>query len=182
MSWFSDIFSWISCVLKKIWKVLGPILVICAILFVAFAPLLVFVFGVGTTFAATAPVWLAWIAPLVSGAAGLGWAGAIAAGLGLAYVIDADTTTEMLNTAVDGVTSVASNVASGVGEVTGSFVDSLFSSSGILLLGGIACLILLSRKKDETSPTVVQISEPEQTPSNYATDGSNTDLEAVLND
>lgn len=152
MSWFSSLFNWLSKLLKKVWKALGPILVIAAILFVAFAPLLMTVLGTGTLFAASLPAWLSWLPGLISAAGSMGWAVAIPAGLGLAYLIDPAATTSVLNNAVDGVTSVATNVAEGVGSVIGTTIDSVFTGSNLLLFGGLALgayLLLSSSNNSE---------------------------------
>lgn len=78
-------FDWIGNLLKKIWECLGPILAVLAIVCIVFAPYLVGVLGVGTTFALSLPTWLAWIPSLVSGAAALGPIACALGGIGLAY-------------------------------------------------------------------------------------------------
>lgn len=147
-------FDWLGGLLKKIWEFLGPILAICAIVLIVFAPYLVGVLGAGTLFAASLPAWLSWIPALVSAAAALGPVACALGGIGLAYALDPSGTAAI-------VTGAAALVGSTVGTVAGSTAGALVSSSGLgsllwLAVAGVGVYFLLSSDdgdKDEEPQT-----------------------------
>lgn len=156
MSFLDDIFDWLGDLFTWLWEHFTIVLAICAILFIAFAPLLVGALGVGGTLAASLPTWLAsWLPGLISAAATSWWV-AIPAGLGLAYVINSDVVTSLVEgvaaVAVDTLTTVATGVGEAAGEVVTGVADGLTSSSLFLYTAlGFGAYLLLSSDGDGES-------------------------------
>lgn len=148
MSFFSSLIDSIVDFVKGLWDMLGPLLVIAIIVFIACAPYLVTVLGTGSAFALSMPAWLSWLPALVTAAASWGPLGAALAGFGLAYLVDPTATTD-----------IVSNVAEGVGTIIGTTVGAVAAgvttSSGLmswLMIGGaafIAYKVLTSDKRDD---------------------------------
>lgn len=142
MSFLSDIFSWLGDLLNKLWDALGPLLAVLAIVFIAFAPYLAPLIA-----AWTMPAWLAWLPAVVTAIAELGPIACAIGGLGLAYIIDPDTTSGV-------VTGAAELVGSAVGTVAGAVVAgtaAALSSSPLVWLAGAALIayFLLSDDGDK---------------------------------
>lgn len=165
MSFLSDIFSWLGDLLNKLWDALGPLLAILAIVFIAFAPYLAPLIATWTM-----PAWLAWLPAALTAVAELGPIACAIGGLGLAYIIDPDTTADI-------VTGAAELVGGAVGTVAGAVVAgtaAALSSSPLVWLAGAALLayFLLSDDGDEreTATTV----EADRTPPRLTADRAST--------
>lgn len=162
MSFLDDVFNWLGDLFTWLWDNLSLVLAICAILFIAFAPLMIAVVGPGTAFAAALPSFLSWVPAMVQAAAASWWV-AIPAGLGLAYVIDPDTTSSMVSGAAGLVVDTATTVATGV---VGA-VSSAVTGSSLFLYGaiGLAAYLILSRpEKQSSQPQQKQYDRPATQP------------------
>lgn len=142
MSFLDDIFDWLGDLFTWLWENLSLVLAICAILFIAFAPLMIAVIGPGTAFAAALPSFLSWVPAMVQVAAASWWV-AIPAGLGLAYLIDPDTTSSLVSGAANLVVDTASTVTTGVIDA----VSTAVTSSSLFIYGviGLVAYLILSR-------------------------------------
>lgn len=144
MSFLDDVFDWLGDLFTWLWDNLSLVLAICAILFIAFAPLMVAVIGPGTVFAAALPSYLSWIPAMVETAAASWWI-AIPAGLGLAYVIDPDTASSLISGAANLVVDTATTIATGtVGAVSSAITGSSLFLYGVI---GFVAYLILSRPK-----------------------------------
>lgn len=158
MSFLDDIFDWLGDLFDWLMDHLLLVLAICAILFIAFAPLAVAVLGPGTVFAAALPSYLSWLPGLVALAAESWWI-AIPAGLGLAYVFDPEYTSDLVNGAAETIGDVAGTVGEGVGDAVGSTVSSFFgATSGLWLYGGIALAAYLLLSESDSEPREDELS------------------------
>lgn len=148
MSFFSNLIDSIVDFVKGLWDMLGPLLVIAIIVFIACAPYLVTVLGTGSAFALSLPAWLSWLPALVTAAASWGPLGAALAGFGLAYLVDPQATTDIVK-------DVATGVGTIIGTTVGAVGSAATSSSGLmswLLIGGaafVAYKVMTSDKKDD---------------------------------
>lgn len=146
MSFLDDIFDWLSDLFTWIWDNLTLVLAICAILFIAFAPLMIAVVGPGTAFAAALPSFLSWVPAMVQAAAASWWV-AIPAGLGLAYLIDPEETKKLVSGAADLVVGTVDTVATGV---VGA-VSTAVTSSSLFLWGAVGLVAYLVLSSDSSS-------------------------------
>lgn len=127
MSWFSDIWQKLVDFLSKLWEELKPILAIAAI-----ALALYFLGGGALT---------------LFGLTFQGTGAAVAALVG-AFIIDSETTTEVLTDVAEAVTDVATVIAEGVGSVVGSTLSGFAKSPAGLALLGLGAYMLLSGDDD----------------------------------
>lgn len=148
MSFLDDIFDWLTDLFSWIWDNLTLVLAICAILFIAFAPLMIAVVGPGTAFAAALPSFLSWLPAMVQAAA-VSWWVAIPAGLGLAYLIDSDETTKLVKGAA---TLAVGTVAAVTTGVVGA-VSTAVTSSSLFMWGliGVGAYLVLSNSGSNDS-------------------------------
>jgi hypothetical protein len=147
MSWLSGIFDFfkdlwdsITDILSDLWEelkvVLAVILIVCAIIFTAGAAGIALP-GILSVFIVSSPY--------------------VAAGLCLAgaFLIDPDTTSEVLTDAVEGVGQVAEQIAEEVGTTFGTLVSSTASAlnlKGLLLIGVVGFVgykLLFDNEGDE---------------------------------
>lgn len=151
MSFLDDIFDWLSDLFSWIWDNLGLVLAICAILFIAFAPLMVAVIGPGTAFATALPSFLSWVPGLVAAAATSWWV-AIPAGLGLAYLFDPTYTSDLIAGAADVVVDTVGTVATGVvGAVSTAITSSSLFTYALLGFGAYLVVSAMSKSKDDNA-------------------------------
>lgn len=131
---------------KKLWdalrKVLAVILIIIAIILICFAT-----FGTGLL---VIPFIGIALTPTLALLAGI-------LALTCAFIIDADTSTEVVGKIGEAVGDAAGAVGGAVGDAAGGLLSGLFSSTGgMLLLGGVGLYFLISSGKDDKSDDRVE--------------------------
>lgn len=147
MGWLKDIFNGIMKFLKKVWKAIGPLLVIAIIVFVALSPFLVTYLGVGSAWALALPSWMAWLPSVVSFFAAMGPIGAAIAALGLSYALAPEATEEVIGD-IAGI--VGGAVGTVVGAATGAVAGALFGDNlGLWLLLGVGAYFIITADKKE---------------------------------
>lgn len=132
MSFLKKIFKLLKKIWAKIRKVLGPLLLIIAIL----APVLAPYFA---TMAASLPSWLQWLPKAYSALGNAGWGVSAAVGLGVGYVTDPEGTSDLVDSIGDGVEDVIDEVVDVGTSVVGSFFKSPVGI-GILAFGAYLLL------------------------------------------
>lgn len=141
---------------KKLWKILLFIVIIIFCLWPIVGPFLAaFAMEAGMTTLAT---FFTASAGALASLGGWGYLISGAVGVGLAYVVDPDTTTEI----IEDVGEVAGKVANTVVGVVGGALSTATRNIIPWLVGGIALLFVLDRRKDKPS-------DPQSTDSTEAT-------------
>lgn len=126
--------------MKKLWKLF---LGIALVLFVIYFPAIVSSIGSWLTSSGFLTA-----GTTIAGLAGIPWWGAAAIGVGLAYLVDPATTTELISD----IGSLAGDVAQVAAEVVGDVAGSVLSNLWPLLLG-IGAFLLLTDDKGRTNGT-----------------------------
>lgn len=130
------LFKKVLGLLKKIWdklrKVLGPLLMILAVLAPVLAPWL-------ATF--SFPSWLSWLPTAYSALGKAGWGVSAAVGLGAGYLVDSESAGEI----VDKIGTAVGDVGSAVGGAAGTTVSGFLKSTGGMLLLGFGAVLLLRK-------------------------------------
>lgn len=122
--------------LKKLWKLF---LVIAIVLFVVYFPAIVSTIGEWLTSAGFLSS-----ASTIAGLANIPWWGAAAIGVGLAYLVDPGTVTEVVKSAGALASTVADTAASTVGSVATSVLSNLWP-----ILLGVGAFFLITSGPDE---------------------------------
>lgn len=122
--------------LKKIWdklrKILGPLMMILAVLAPVLAPWLA---GLGIAW----PSWLSWLPSAYSALGNAGWGVSAAVGLGVGFVADPEGTGDLVEAIGSGVGKVVDTAVDVTTGAVGSFIK---SPIGIGILGLGAFLLL----------------------------------------
>lgn len=146
-SFFKKLWNALKKALKWIMDHLLIVLAICAIIFIAFAPLILPLLA---AFAAPA-----WLVSFVAVAAAWGWTVCLLVGFGLAYLMAPEFTGEVIGKIGEAVSGVAGAAGEAIGDIGGSFIGGLFESPvgiGILVIGGVLIFNKLAGKKQGSPP------------------------------
>jgi hypothetical protein len=133
--------------MKRLWKVLLVIIIIAFIL-IALSPA---VAGAVASWLTTAG--FPTLAAVVTGIGGLAlpWYVAVGAALGLAYLVDPDTTTEIISDLGEVVGEVGGAVGDAVGDVAGG----LLKNAWPWILGGVALWFAFTGNDEDTTVPVL---------------------------
>jgi len=140
MGLFSNIWKAIVKVVKQIWDAIRPLIAICFIIIAVFYPFLIpflqglAIFSVGGS--------MAWMAASLVTLGEIGWTMCAIWSVGVAYLVDSETASEVVSQVGEAAADVASVVVDVAGSVGGDVVRNLLENPYLLLGVGVAAYFL----------------------------------------